>query len=193
MENTDCGAFLLFDFYNIRYTTQTWIGGGLGDKMTRYALLTRGGGEPMLWDFGVGGAAPPAVRAVACWTGCSRPSSTRPLHGHHVLARHRPHRGVARGDDGTVHPDEAGAAQPQADAEPRTEESEVVAEHGEERRVRVAAELGEPAVHGERERLEHAVSRTSALTQSFSASSPPLRQPVYPPSDNRLATARPNT
>jgi Xaa-Pro aminopeptidase len=46
-----CGAFLLFDFYNIRYTTQTWIGGALGDKMTRYALLTQGG-EPMLWDFG---------------------------------------------------------------------------------------------------------------------------------------------
>ena len=37
----ECGAFLLFDFYNIRYTTQTWIGGALGDKMTRYALLTR--------------------------------------------------------------------------------------------------------------------------------------------------------
>ncbi|MEI6217253.1 MAG: M24 family metallopeptidase, partial [Actinomycetes bacterium] len=32
--------------------TQTWIGGALGDKMTRYALLTRDGGEPMLWDFG---------------------------------------------------------------------------------------------------------------------------------------------
>jgi len=48
---TDCGGFLLFDFYNIRYTTQTWIGGALGDKMTRYALLTRDG-EPMLWDFG---------------------------------------------------------------------------------------------------------------------------------------------
>ncbi|MFJ5260030.1 M24 family metallopeptidase [Streptomyces sp. NPDC088387] len=48
---SECGAFLLFDFYNIRYTTQTWIGGALGDKMTRYALLTRGG-EPMLWDFG---------------------------------------------------------------------------------------------------------------------------------------------
>src|SRR6195952_398959 len=46
-----CGAFLLFDFYNIRYTTQTWIGGALGDKMTRYALLTRDGG-PTLWDFG---------------------------------------------------------------------------------------------------------------------------------------------
>jgi Xaa-Pro aminopeptidase len=51
LESSECGAFLLFDFYNIRYVTQTWIGGALGDKMTRYALLTRGG-EPMLWDFG---------------------------------------------------------------------------------------------------------------------------------------------
>lgn len=47
----DCGAFLLFDFYNIRYTTQTWIGGGLGDKMIRYALLLPGK-DPILWDFG---------------------------------------------------------------------------------------------------------------------------------------------
>ncbi len=51
LESSECGAFLLFDFYNIRYTTQTWIGGALGDKMTRYALLTRDG-DPMLWDFG---------------------------------------------------------------------------------------------------------------------------------------------
>ncbi|MFC0440002.1 Xaa-Pro peptidase family protein [Kutzneria buriramensis] len=51
LQGSECGAFLLFDFYNIRYTTQTWIGGALGDKMTRYALLTRDG-EPMLWDFG---------------------------------------------------------------------------------------------------------------------------------------------
>ncbi|HUW78602.1 MAG TPA: Xaa-Pro peptidase family protein [Candidatus Nanopelagicaceae bacterium] len=51
LDASECGAFLLFDFYNIRYTTQTWIGGALGDKMTRYALLTRSG-EPMLWDFG---------------------------------------------------------------------------------------------------------------------------------------------
>jgi Xaa-Pro aminopeptidase len=51
LEASECGAFLLFDFYNIRYTTQTWIGGALGDKMTRYALLTRNG-EPMIWDFG---------------------------------------------------------------------------------------------------------------------------------------------
>jgi Xaa-Pro dipeptidase len=51
LASSECGAFLLFDFYNIRYTTQTWIGGALGDKMTRYALLTRDGG-PVLWDFG---------------------------------------------------------------------------------------------------------------------------------------------
>ncbi len=51
LASSECGAFLLFDFYNIRYATQTWIGGALGDKMTRYALLTRDG-EPMLWDFG---------------------------------------------------------------------------------------------------------------------------------------------
>ncbi|WP_166345871.1 M24 family metallopeptidase [Phytoactinopolyspora limicola] len=51
LDTSGCGAFLLFDFYNIRYTTQTWIGGALGDKMTRYALLTRGE-EPRLWDFG---------------------------------------------------------------------------------------------------------------------------------------------
>src|SRR6476646_73528 len=51
LEASECGAFLLFDFYNIRYTTQTWIGGALGDKMIRYALLARGR-EPVLWDFG---------------------------------------------------------------------------------------------------------------------------------------------
>lgn len=51
LESTECGAFLLFDFYNIRYTTQTWIGGALGDKMSRYALLTRDG-SPHIWDFG---------------------------------------------------------------------------------------------------------------------------------------------
>ena len=51
LEQSDLGAILLFDFYNIRYVSQTWIGGALGDKMTRYCLLTRGG-EPMIWDFG---------------------------------------------------------------------------------------------------------------------------------------------
>src|SRR3712207_9039657 len=50
-ESSECGAFLLFDFYNIRYTTQTWIGGALGDKMIRYALVVRGK-DPVLWDFG---------------------------------------------------------------------------------------------------------------------------------------------
>jgi Xaa-Pro aminopeptidase len=52
LAGSECGAFLLFDFYNIRYTTQTWIGGALGDKMTRYALLTRDDTGPTLWDFG---------------------------------------------------------------------------------------------------------------------------------------------
>jgi len=52
LDASGCGAFLLFDFYNIRYTTQTWIGGALGDKMTRYALLTRTAADPWLWDFG---------------------------------------------------------------------------------------------------------------------------------------------
>src|SRR5690554_820499 len=51
LAGSGCGAFLLFDFYNIRYTTQTWIGGGLGDKMIRYALLLPGK-DPILWDFG---------------------------------------------------------------------------------------------------------------------------------------------
>jgi Xaa-Pro aminopeptidase len=51
LADSGCGAFLLFDFYNIRYTTQTWIGGALGDKMIRYALLLPDK-EPILWDFG---------------------------------------------------------------------------------------------------------------------------------------------
>ncbi|WP_368498378.1 M24 family metallopeptidase [Herbiconiux sp. A18JL235] len=51
LESSECGALLLFDFYNIRYTTSTWIGGALGDKMIRYCLLTRDR-EPVLWDFG---------------------------------------------------------------------------------------------------------------------------------------------
>ncbi len=51
LEKSDLGAILLFDFYNIRYVSGTWVGGALGDKMTRYCLLTRTG-EPIVWDFG---------------------------------------------------------------------------------------------------------------------------------------------
>ena len=36
LEASEFGALLLFDFYNIRYVSGTWIGGALGDKMTRY-------------------------------------------------------------------------------------------------------------------------------------------------------------
>ncbi len=51
LDQSEFGALLLFDFYNIRYVSGTWVGGALGDKMTRYCLLTRGG-EPIVWDFG---------------------------------------------------------------------------------------------------------------------------------------------
>ncbi|MGB3376503.1 MAG: Xaa-Pro peptidase family protein [Microbacterium sp.] len=51
LESSGCGAFLLFDFYNIRYATSSWVGGALGDKMIRYALLTTAD-TPHLWDFG---------------------------------------------------------------------------------------------------------------------------------------------
>ena len=48
---SDLGALLLFDFNNIRYVTSTHIGEWARDKMTRYALLSRGG-DPHIWDFG---------------------------------------------------------------------------------------------------------------------------------------------
>jgi Xaa-Pro aminopeptidase len=48
---SDLGALLVFDHNNIRYLTSTHIGEWARDKMTRYALLTRGG-EPYIWDFG---------------------------------------------------------------------------------------------------------------------------------------------
>jgi Xaa-Pro dipeptidase len=51
LEASEFGALLLFDFYNIRYVSGTWIGGALGDKMSRYCLLTRDH-EPIIWDFG---------------------------------------------------------------------------------------------------------------------------------------------
>ncbi len=51
LEDSELGALLLFDFNNIRYATSTHIGEWARDKMTRFALVTRGG-EPHLWDFG---------------------------------------------------------------------------------------------------------------------------------------------
>ena len=51
IDASELGAVLLFDFNNIRYTTSTHIGEWARDKMTRYALLTRGG-DPHVWDFG---------------------------------------------------------------------------------------------------------------------------------------------
>ncbi|HYH93168.1 MAG TPA: M24 family metallopeptidase [Candidatus Saccharimonadales bacterium] len=51
LDASELGAVLLFDFNNIRYVTSTHIGEWARDKMTRYALLTKGG-EPHIWDFG---------------------------------------------------------------------------------------------------------------------------------------------
>jgi Xaa-Pro dipeptidase len=51
LDASDAGALLLFDFNNIRYVTSTHIGEWARDKMSRYALLTRGG-DPHVWDFG---------------------------------------------------------------------------------------------------------------------------------------------
>jgi Xaa-Pro aminopeptidase len=51
LEASELGALLLFDFNNIRYVTSTHIGEWARDKMTRFALQTRGG-QPHLWDFG---------------------------------------------------------------------------------------------------------------------------------------------
>ena len=51
LDASDLGSMLLFDFNNIRYVTSTHIGEWARDKMTRFALQTRGG-APHLWDFG---------------------------------------------------------------------------------------------------------------------------------------------
>ncbi|MFZ0422792.1 MAG: Xaa-Pro peptidase family protein [Xanthobacteraceae bacterium] len=51
LEASDLGALLLFDDNNIRYVTSTKIGEWARDKLSRWALLVRGG-EPILWDFG---------------------------------------------------------------------------------------------------------------------------------------------
>jgi Xaa-Pro dipeptidase len=51
LENSELGALITFDVNNIRYITSTKIGEWERDKLSRWALLTRGG-EPVLWDFG---------------------------------------------------------------------------------------------------------------------------------------------
>jgi Xaa-Pro dipeptidase len=51
LERSECGALLLFDVNNIRYTTSTKIGEWERDKLARFALLASGM-EPVLWDFG---------------------------------------------------------------------------------------------------------------------------------------------
>ena len=52
LEKSDLGALLVMDVNNIRYLTSTKIGEWERDKICRWALLTRGSADPILWDFG---------------------------------------------------------------------------------------------------------------------------------------------
>ena len=56
LDQRQIGAYLCFDFNNIRYLTGVHIGEWARDKMHRYALLPRGG-EPILFESGSAGAA----------------------------------------------------------------------------------------------------------------------------------------
>jgi len=88
LEASEFGALLLFDFYNIRYVTSTWIGGALGDKMSRYWLLTRDH-EPIIWTLvlrrdTINCSRPglsPTTAAPGCWDCAGRlprgPASSR--------------------------------------------------------------------------------------------------------------------
>src|SRR3990170_9120460 len=51
LAQSNLGALLVFDQYNIRYVSSTVIGEWARDKLTRWCLLT-GNGEPWVWDFG---------------------------------------------------------------------------------------------------------------------------------------------
>ena len=52
LEKSELGALLVFDVNNIRYITSTKIGEWERDKLCRWALLTTGSADPILWDFG---------------------------------------------------------------------------------------------------------------------------------------------
>jgi Xaa-Pro aminopeptidase len=51
LEKNDIGAFLCFEFYNIRYITGVHIGEWSRDKLNRYVLLPRGQ-EPIMFEMG---------------------------------------------------------------------------------------------------------------------------------------------
>ena len=51
LEQSECGALLLFDMNNIRYTTAAHIGNWARDKFFRRVLITRDE-DPILWDIG---------------------------------------------------------------------------------------------------------------------------------------------
>ena len=83
---------------------------------------------------------------IACCTGCGRAVGGQPLDGGDRLALRLPHRGLAGRHHGAVERDEAGAAQALAAAEAGADQAELVAQHGQQRGVRVAADLDARAV-----------------------------------------------
>jgi len=81
LEKSDLGSLLVMDVNNIRYLTSTKIGEWERDKICRWALLTRGSADPILWDFGSAarrwriGRANAAVLPVPVW---AMPRTSRP-------------------------------------------------------------------------------------------------------------------
>ena len=51
LDKNGIGAFLCFEFYNIRYLTGVHIGEWARDKMNRYVLLPRGQ-DPIMFEMG---------------------------------------------------------------------------------------------------------------------------------------------
>src|SRR5262249_5255048 len=52
LDKSELGSLLVMDVNNTRYLTSTKIGEWERDKICRWALLTRGSADPILWDFG---------------------------------------------------------------------------------------------------------------------------------------------
>src|SRR2546427_12914419 len=52
LEEPELGSLLLFDPNNLRYVTSTAVGTWEPGKNIRFALVPRGGGAPVLRDFG---------------------------------------------------------------------------------------------------------------------------------------------
>ncbi len=98
---------------------------------------------------------------IALLHGVGRAVGGESLDGGDRAALGLPHRGLARGHDGAVEDHVAGTAQPLAAAEAGADQSEVVAQHRQQRGVRVPADLDARAVD-----LEAGHPKTSGWCES---------------------------